>query len=190
VERLQRTIKDRLYRHFTHTSSYRYIDDLQNLTNAYNDSVHSTTKVAPPDVSEQCQEEIWNNQYNDDSDVFDKRMYSSRLDVDDLVRVSRLKKTFEKGSVQNWSEELFRVKKVLPTKPLTYSLVDLADEAVVGSWYTWELQKVHKTNDLFKVEKVIKTRKLKNGQVKYFVKFLGYDSSFNAWVDDITDYNN
>ena len=190
VERLQRTIKDKLYRYFTHSSSYRYIDELQNMVNAYNNTVHSVIKHAPIDVTQDCQEEVWNNQYNSDPEAYDQRLYSSRFKPADMVRVSKIKNTFEKGSVSNWSEELFKIDKVLTTKPITYTITDLGGEPISGSWYSWELQKVRKTDGFYKIEKILKRKRLKNGKVKYLVKFLGYDSRFNEWIDDIMDYSN
>lgn len=62
VERLQRTSKDTLHRYFT-PSSYRYIDELRNVVDSYNNSAHST-KFSLADVTEQCQEQVWNNQYH------------------------------------------------------------------------------------------------------------------------------
>lgn len=188
VERLQRTIKDKLYRYFTHSASYRYIDILPNIMEAYNSSIHSSIAVAPAEVSFTNQEEVWNQQHHAKTPVYDHRVYINRLKPDDLVRVSKLRSVFEKGSLPKWTEEVFRVSKVLPTNPITYSILDMKDQPVAGSWYTWELQKI-KGPDIFKVESVLKKKKTK-GKWKYFVKFQGYNDSFNDWVDDIVEYKN
>jgi len=39
-------------------------------------------------------------------------------------------------------------------------------------------------NDLFIIEKVIKTRKIK-GVLNYFVKFKNFPRSYNKWVSDL-----
>ena len=49
-------------------------------------------------------------------------------------------------------------------------------EETVGSFYEKELQKTDQKE--FKIEKVIK----KKGD-KLYVKWKGYDDSFNSWVD-------
>ena len=40
VERVQRTIKERMHRFFTRHNTYKYVDVLQDLTTSYNNSVH------------------------------------------------------------------------------------------------------------------------------------------------------
>ena len=47
---------------------------------------------------------------------------------------------FDKGYTPNWTEEIFVIDKVLPTKPVTYSIVDLTGESIKGSFYEQELQ--------------------------------------------------
>lgn len=55
--------------------------------------------------------------------------------VGDKVRISKYKrKVFEKGYTPNWTEEIFVIDKVLPTKPVTYSIVDLMGKEIKGSF--------------------------------------------------------
>ena len=42
-----------------------------------------------------------------------------------------------------------------------------------------------KEDDVYEIEEVVKTRK-RGGKVEYFVKWKGYPSKFNSWVDAIT----
>ena len=48
-------------------------------------------------------------------------------------------------------------------------------------FYAEELQKVHKSDDIYKIEKILAEKK-ENGTVKVLVKWLGYDKKFNSWV--------
>jgi len=50
VERVHRTIRDRLFKLFTFSNSYRYIDVLSKFVKAYNDTVHTTTGMEPSRV--------------------------------------------------------------------------------------------------------------------------------------------
>lgn len=189
VERLQRTIKDRLYRYFTHTASYNYIDSLDDIVESYNNSTHTVIGMTPNEVTPQVQEEVWNHQYYPDNEAIDTKLFSSHFTPGERVRVSKIRSTFDKSSLPNWSDELFVIDRVLPTKPVTYSLVDLSSEPITGTWYSWELQKANKRDDVYKIEKVLRKKKV-NRRWKYLVKFQGYDNSFNQWVDDVFDYRN
>ncbi len=66
-------------------------------------------------------------------------------------------------------------------EPVMYQLEDLLNEKIEGKFYEPELQKTN-LKDYAKVEKVLKTKTV-NGKKKYYVKFDGYDSKFNDWVD-------
>ena len=76
----------------------------------------------------------------------------------------------------NWSEEIFIIEKIKNTVPWTYVLNDLNGEEIIGTFYENELQKT-KQNE-FRIEKVIKRK----GDELY-VKWKGYDNSFNSWID-------
>ena len=94
----------------------------------------------------------------------------------DNVRISKYKNIFAKGYVPNWFEKRFLIKKVKNTVPLTYVVSDPKGEEIVGKFYKTELQKTYQKE--FRVEKVIKRK----GD-KLYVKWKGYDSSFNSWID-------
>ena len=50
-----------------------------------------------------------------------------------------------------------------------------------GVFYAEELQKVQKSDDIYKIEKILAEKK-ENGKVKVLVKWLGYDKKFNSWL--------
>ena len=68
------------------------------------------------------------------------------------------------------------IKKVKNTVPWTYVTGDLKGEEIVGTFNETELQKTNQNQ--FRVEKVIKRK----GD-KLHVKWKGYNSSFNSWID-------
>ena len=78
--------------------------------------------------------------------------------------------------MRNWSGEIFIIEKIKNTVPWTYILNDLNGEEIIGTFYENELQKT-KQNE-FRIEKVIKRK----GD-KLYVKWKGYDNSFNSWID-------
>ena len=54
-------------------------------------------------------------------------------------------------------------------------------DVLEGTFYAEELQKVIKTDDVYKIEAILQKRK-KGRRVQYLVKWLGYPSSFNSWI--------
>jgi hypothetical protein len=97
-----------------------------------------------------------------------------QFEIGDIVRISKVKKHFEKGYLPNWTEEYFIVENRLDRNPPVDSLKDQLGEKLEGIFYESELQKiVTETKDLFIIEKILKTRK-KAGKTEYFVRWRGY----------------
>ena len=68
------------------------------------------------------------------------------------------------------------IKTVKNTVPWTYIISDLNGKEIVGTFYENKLQITNLKE--FTIEKVIKRK----GD-KLYVKWKGYDSSFNSWID-------
>ena len=71
------------------------------------------------------------------------------------------------------------------------TLKDHHGETLEGNFYDSEIQNIIHDDDIYKVEKVIR-QKRKNGEIWYFVKWLGYDDTFNSWIrkTDVTEVHN
>ena len=97
------------------------------------------------------------------------------------ILILKKKKTFEKGYTSNWTEEVFDVGEVNRTNPPTYVLIDTRGERIKGTFYGQELQKT--TQDIYRVEKVLRRRTIKKSGVKeIYVKWRGYSKAFNSWI--------
>ena len=119
-----------------------------------------------------------NTYINIDKEVNDN---DPKFQVGDHVRISKYKNIFVKGYTPNWSEDLLVIKRIKNTVPWTYIISDLNGEEIIGTFYEKELQKIDQEE--FRIEKVIK----KKGD-KLYVKWKGYDNSFNSWIDKKTWY--
>ena len=93
-----------------------------------------------------------------------------------ILQYQNTKNIFAKGYTPNWSEEVFVIKKVKNTVPWTYVLNDLNGDEIIGTFCEKELQKTNQQE--FRIEKVVK-RKVD----KLYVKWKGYNSSFNSRMD-------
>ena len=172
VERFNRTIKTRMWKYFSANSTTRYFDILPALLQQYNHSVHRSTGMTPHDASQKENEEEVRIKLQGKSRA---RAPKAKFRIGEQVRIAKLKRHFEKGYTPNWTEEVFVVDQVLPTRPVTYKIRDLADEPIVGSFYEQQMQKTTQTT--FRIEKVLRKRK---GQA--LVKWKGYPEKFNSWV--------
>ena len=150
----------------TAVSKNVYFDVLDDIVNKYNNTVHRSIEMKPIDVTSDSYTE-----YNEDSHVT-----KPKFKVGDCVRISKYKNIFAKGYTQNWSEEVFVVSKIKDTVPWTYVISDLNSEKIAGSFYEKELQKT--SQEKFRIEKVLKRK----GD-KLYVKWKGYNNSFNSWID-------
>ena len=100
-----------------------------------------------------------------------------KFEVGDHVRISKYKNIFTKRYMPNWSEGIFIIEKIKNTVPWTYVINDLNGEEIIGTFYENELEKTDQK--VFRIEKVLK----KKGGDKFYVKWKGYDNSFNSWID-------
>lgn len=189
VERVQRTIKGMMYRYFTHTNSYRYIDSLPQLVDSYNNTFHSAINLAPNDITSDNQESVWLFQYNP---ARPPKVVRHKFKIGDTVRISKYSMIFDKGYLPNWSAEVFKIARLYNTDPPVYSLKDHSGEELNGTFYEAELQRVSVFDDTYKIESILGQRKVR-GKVQYLVRWLGYPPSYNSYVDRaslIQNYNN
>jgi hypothetical protein len=60
VERVNRRLRDKMFRYFTHDNTYTYNDVFPKFVRGYNAAVHTTTGMAPAKVSDTDVLSIWN----------------------------------------------------------------------------------------------------------------------------------
>ncbi|KAJ8909408.1 hypothetical protein NQ315_010993 [Exocentrus adspersus] len=172
VERVNRTLKNLMWKQFSLRGNYKWIDILQDIVTKYNNTKHKTIRLKPSQVNNRNAKRILQTTYSYLKTSDPKRL---KFKVGDHVRISKYRELFSKGYTPNWSNEVFSVIKVKNTNPRTYLLKDENEEPILGGFYSEELQKTaHPQVHL--IEKVIK----KKGN-KLLVKWLGMNHT--SWIN-------
>lgn len=173
VERLNRTLKSNMWKEFSYQGTYKWLKILPEIVHKYNTTRHRTTHMKPIDVNLKNEKHLLNTVYSriKIADVH------SKFKVNDKVRISKYREQFSKGYTPNWSNEIFTIKRIKYSNPTTYLLQDSKGEEIKGGFYEEELQKTRHPN-VYLVEKIVR----KNGN-KFLVKWLGFHSRYNSWVN-------
>lgn len=184
AERCIRTIKSKLIKSMQNFNSFKWIDKLKDVSDSYNHTFHRSIQMDPASVTKKDEIKIWKLLYGSDSYTMPYKGFDHfKFNIDDVVRISSIKRTFEREYDNRWSVELFiivsrRVKENIPK----YALKDFNNELITGEFYEQELQQVYiDEQTTYKIESIIKER-TKNGKKEVLVKWLGYNSSFNSWI--------
>lgn len=173
VERVNRTLKTRMWKQFSFQGNYKWLDILQNIVSNYNNTIHSTIGIKPKEVNKKNEKYLLENIYSDIKMVDPKK---PKFKLKDKVRISKQREAFTKGYTPNWSNEIFTIFKIRQTNPTTYILEDEAGNQISGGFYEYELQKVKHPN-IFLVEKILRRK-----GTKLFVKWLGMGKKHNSWI--------
>lgn len=194
-------IRARLQRYFTENNTFRFVEALPLIVDGLNRRYVDKMKMRPVDVTVDNQDEVYRNVYGS-ANIWRKNRRCRKSDdektrlstlrrripqfkVGDKVRISREKRTFEKGYEPNFSTEIFTIAGVTRRTPrAVYKLKDYAGELLEGRWYGTEL--VRTAEDKTKSYHVDVLKRRGN---EVFVKWHGYPASYNQWIPahDIED---
>ena len=132
-----------------------YVNKLDDVVNEYNNTYHRTIKMEPVHIKDNT--------------------YIDSMELHSIKEVNDKDPKFKVGNhVRIFKYKL--IKKVKNTVPWPYVVNDLNNDEIIGTFYEKELQKTNQKE--FRIEKVIKIK-----THKLNVKWKGYDSSFNSWID-------
>ena len=122
AERFNRTIKDLLKKPVFGKGDGNWIDILPTITKQYNNRIHSSTKLSPIQASLKKNEGyIYKN-------LLDKRKkVKSKFQINDLVRVADLNRTFSKRDTTNWSYKLYKITEIINDTIPTYHIDNLPE---------------------------------------------------------------
>ena len=117
VERFNRTLKTAMWRYFYAKGTYKWVDVLDKLVQNYNNTKHSAILMKPSAVTKKNEAEVWTTLFHH---LIAAESPLPKFKVDDMVRISKYKNTFTKGYEANFTEELFKIAKVIRGDPNVY----------------------------------------------------------------------
>ena len=124
AEQVIKTIKLKIFKYFTKSETFRWVDVLSDLTRGYNNSIHRSIRMSPQDAQSSDPYKVWSNQYakvtypksyfsaqkikkNLISGVRDRKKF--KYNIADRVKIPYIKKTFDREYSEKWSGEIFTV---------------------------------------------------------------------------------
>jgi transposase InsO family protein len=196
IERFNQSLQKLTYKYMTENETHRFIDKVDkdgNLTNVfaklmqtYNNRKHRMIGETPQNA--ETYPEVHLDMRLKLSKYYEKIKHKKRVfNVGDTVQVSKQKGKFSRGYQEQSSQEIFKIYEIKEKSKIPMYLLKTYDgsENIKGAFYAFELTKVK--DDVFRVEKVLKSRKRGN-VVQHFVKWKGFNDSYNSWINsqDVT----
>ena len=122
AERFNRTIRDLLKKSVFEKGDGNWIDVLPTITKQYNNRIHTSTKLSPKDASLKKNEGFVYKNLLDNC-----KKIKPKYQINDLVRVADLKKTFSKGDTTNWSYKFYKITEILNETIPKYKINNLPE---------------------------------------------------------------
>ena len=97
--------------------------------------------MAPLEVTKFKAQTVWKRLYPELMKRRKSYHVKFKFKVGDLVRITRSKGVFEKGYAENWTEEMFKIKRRIARRPTVYTLDEYDGTPIIGIFYEQELQK-------------------------------------------------
>ncbi|KAL3084859.1 hypothetical protein niasHT_031744 [Heterodera trifolii] len=211
AERAIRSIKERLYRYFTHRGAKCWTGVIQHIVTALNGSPNRALfGLRPNDINFGNAEHVRRNQLERlDAGQQQRQSPRARLPfrVGDRVRIEKHKHVFKKGYLPRFTDELFTVAEVRTSRlPITYKLRDDDGELLTGWFYAQDLCLVltpppplrskrdepiaakagaadsATVGPVYDIERVLRRRRGRDGAEHCFVKWKGYSAAHNSWI--------
>lgn len=153
VERLNRTIQGRMFKVFRMRGNHKWVDVLPKIMDGYARSWHSSIKLEPinantdnPDTVARVYNALYGprSRLNRGLKAEVLKPAGRTVPLNTNVRVGRTKNIFEKGYTPNFTDEVFKVNKVIGTVPQVYNTVGEGgpSDSIKGTWYPSEIQRV------------------------------------------------
>ena len=138
AERMNKTIEDLLYKKMTAQNTKRWIHLLEEVVQIHNNRVSSVLHgLTPNEAHEKRNEEYLRAKFLEDYEKHKRRFSHEKpkFAIGDTVRVIRKRSVFNRGYEPSFGSDIYIVKKVIKTYPITYKL-----EGKQRAFYSQELE--------------------------------------------------
>ena len=192
-ERVIQTLRMRIARMFRARNNFNWIDHLQEMTDAYNNSNHRAVNSTPSEAM--CatdKTELWHWQYKrNDSATRTGPNMSYEFQLGDRVRISYLRDSFHRAYDHSWTKMIYTIThRRMHQGFQKYQIKSWDNESIVGEFYKEELQKTVVTEDdteKYEVEEELERRTVGpkgHRRTEVLVKWLGWPKRFNTWIPE------
>ena len=194
AERVIRTLKNRLTRYMHQKNSHKWVEVLPKITLGYNSTFHRSIGMSPTQALTTDDSTLWKKLYDPPKLVAKKETSIGaqsrspyKFNVGDTVKLSSLNGTFAKDYDAKWTAENFIITERFVTQGISqYSVKTWNNVAIKGHFYGEELQKItlpEGDDTVYKVESVLR-RRTRKGQKQVYVKWEGWNKSYNSWLPE------
>lgn len=179
-ERFIRVIKSRLYKYMDANSTKIWYNVLPKITFGINHSYSRAIKTTPASINNTNWWPLWKSLYS-----YKQETHRAKFNVGEVVRVAYTRGKFDKGYISNFSDEVFKIRKVNFGYPVTYVIEDLNKLPLPRRYYNQELS-LSDESRIRRVKKILRKREVQ-GNTEYLVQWLDLPSEYNSWITDIDE---
>lgn len=181
IERFNKTLRNKLYKHFTGNETKSYLGVLDKFVSHYNNSKHQTIGMPPSHVNRKNERMVFKNIYGFNTvRDFLRQENTVRFKLGDSVRIQYDKAVFDRGYEVQWSDEIYTICNINNKGRPLYTVSGASGKILRKRLYAEELQKV--IPDKYRVEKIIRYKTEKGKRLAY-VKWVGYGAEYNSWIE-------
>lgn len=137
-ERVIKTLKQLIFKYFTHEHTTRWVEVLPKIVQSYNNTIHSSHGFRPTEIKPKDTDEVFHRLYAKMAQTPRPR---PKYLIGDVVRIAKTRLTFQKGYEQTFSDQVFKVSGYVPGSypVISYKLETIEGEPVISSFVTAEL---------------------------------------------------
>lgn len=185
VERFNRTLKTRMFKYFSWKGKHRFLDVLSNLVKSYNHTGHRSTGFAPVNITTNNEDQVFEKLYGFKSRREMMLYYREQKKKNDVpsgstCRISYERTPQDKGYFPNWTDEKFKVRKVIKDRKNMYTLQDAVGEDIEGRFYPEEIQVINDNTYRIRILK----KRIRRGVREVLVHWINHPSSQDSWIPE------